>query len=119
MAVNRLFLSLLSLWAVDRGVRATIPIKDVFNKDLGSPYFRGRYIVEVDSIAGSGFAPHTANVHKRLYEAMEIRDVEYEINKEFDSPGLFVGVSLTLKTRIIGCFQVVERPRGQGNPSIA
>ncbi|KAK1226082.1 hypothetical protein PQX77_010949 [Marasmius sp. AFHP31] len=98
MVVGHLFLSLgLALWAVYHGVWATIPIKDIVNQDTGSPYLRGRYIVEVDSIAGSGFAPHTANVHKRLYEAMKINDVEYEISREFDSPGLFVGVSLTLK----------------------
>ncbi|KAG7086750.1 hypothetical protein E1B28_002682 [Marasmius oreades] len=92
MGLVHFFVVLLFLSAT--GVQAVVSIKDA-KKNATLPFVKNRYIVEVDSISGSGFQPETA--HKRFYESLKSRDVTFDVNKEFNSPGIFVGVSLTLK----------------------
>ncbi|KAF9264126.1 subtilisin-like protease [Marasmius fiardii PR-910] len=71
-----------------------ISVKDAGDKAT-LPFLKNRYIVEVDSISESGFQLETA--HNQLYESLKSRDVAFVINKEFDYPGIFVGVSMSLE----------------------
>ncbi|KAF9264125.1 subtilisin-like protease [Marasmius fiardii PR-910] len=88
MGFVHLFLAL--LFASATGVQAAVSIKDVNKNSTALPFIKNRFIVEVDSISGSGF-------QRRFYESLRSRDVSFDVNKEFDSPGIFVGVSLTLE----------------------
>ena len=38
-------------------------------------------------------------IHKRFYDDLKARDVDFDVHKEFNSPDLFVGMSLTLAAR--------------------
>ncbi|KAL0572698.1 hypothetical protein V5O48_009272 [Marasmius crinis-equi] len=97
MGLAHIVLTLLSVYTIQQGAWAAVPIKDAA-KNASLPFLRNRYIVEVDSLSGSGFTSRSGeSIHKRFYEGLKARDVEFDVNKEFDSPGLFVGVSLTLK----------------------
>ncbi|KAF5385811.1 hypothetical protein D9615_002603 [Tricholomella constricta] len=54
-----------------------------------------KFIVEVDSLAS---VPNKRSLspHEYLYESLKKRDVVFEVDKEFNSQGLFVGAALTL-----------------------
>ncbi|KAG7098362.1 hypothetical protein E1B28_000320 [Marasmius oreades] len=92
MGLAYLIFALLLLSAT--GGHAVIPIKDV-EKHAARPFVENRYIVELETISIDGFQPKTA--HKRFYDSLESREVTFDVSKEFDSPGIFIGVSLTLK----------------------
>ncbi|KAL0564133.1 hypothetical protein V5O48_017920 [Marasmius crinis-equi] len=55
-----------------------------------------RYIIEMDD-ENSLFARDGASVHKRFYDTLNLEAIVYSVNREFHSPGLFVGMSLTLE----------------------
>ena len=42
-----------------------------------------------------------AHIHKRMYNNLDARGVEYEARHEYGSPGVLVGMSLTIK---VCCF---------------
>ncbi|PFH48554.1 hypothetical protein AMATHDRAFT_76669 [Amanita thiersii Skay4041] len=77
---------------------ATVPLSSV-NLDTNLPIVPNRFIIEVSN---SGNLPQSQSLEKRrphdiLYESLKKRGVGFDIDKEFDSQGLFVGAAVTLK----------------------
>ncbi|KAJ6625831.1 subtilisin-like protease [Mycena sp. CBHHK59/15] len=55
-----------------------------------------KFIVEVASPSDIPSKRSSGTPHERLYQSLRERKIGFDVHKEFDSPGLFVGVSLTL-----------------------
>ncbi|KAJ8076314.1 hypothetical protein PM082_000735 [Marasmius tenuissimus] len=99
MGVMMSFFTLLLLSTLHQGAWAVVNINGLKALTDHSS-FQNRYIVEVESLSQSSFTLRSEQeIHKRFYEDSKIRDVDFDVHKEFDSPGLFVGVSLTLTVR--------------------
>jgi len=59
------------------------------------PTVPNKFIVEVDTLA-SIYNKRSVSPHELLYDFLRKRKVGFQVNKEFDSQGLFVGAALTL-----------------------
>ncbi|KAJ7747214.1 subtilisin-like protease [Mycena metata] len=54
-----------------------------------------KFIVEVAD-ASDIPSKRALSTHEQLYQALRERKISFEVNKEYDAPGLFVGAALTL-----------------------
>ncbi|KAG6919367.1 hypothetical protein DXG01_006916 [Tephrocybe rancida] len=59
------------------------------------PTIPNKFIVEVDSLADIP-SKRSLSPHEELYAALKKRRIGFEVNKEYNSHGLFVGAALTL-----------------------
>ncbi|KAF7317797.1 Minor extracellular protease vpr [Mycena kentingensis (nom. inval.)] len=66
------------------------------NVKLGTnlPIASNKFIIEVED--ASSLTKRDAPPHEYLYRALKSRDVAFDVNKEFDSPGIFTGAAVTL-----------------------
>ncbi|KAG5639025.1 hypothetical protein H0H81_007638 [Sphagnurus paluster] len=87
-------------WALVPSVLSTglalgaVPLSSV-KRVSNQPTVANKFIVEVDTLAN---IPNKRDLsaHEFLYESLRKRDVAFEVDKEYDSQGLFVGAALTL-----------------------
>ncbi|RDB16703.1 Minor extracellular protease vpr [Hypsizygus marmoreus] len=75
-------------------VLSAVPLSSV-KRESNLPTVANKFIVEVDTLSS---IPDKRDLspHEYLYEVLKKRDVSFEVNKEFNSQGLFVGAALTL-----------------------
>ncbi|KAK7053167.1 hypothetical protein VNI00_003786 [Paramarasmius palmivorus] len=98
MGSRHFFLSLISFLSIAHWTLAVVPLSSV-KKTTNLPILPNRYIVEVDdsSTVSQLSSRSEDNVHKRLYQSFKARDVAFDVNKEYNAPGVFVGASVTLE----------------------
>ncbi|KAJ3521240.1 hypothetical protein NMY22_g12392 [Coprinellus aureogranulatus] len=76
-------------------VLAAIPFSSIKGASR-LPTIPNKIIVEVDKAANIPNKRAYARAIDAVYDSIKARDVEFEVNKEYDSPGYFVGASLTI-----------------------
>ncbi|KAJ7594531.1 subtilisin-like protease [Mycena floridula] len=74
---------------------ATVPISSI-KRVTNLPDVPNAFIIEVDT-ASHIPTKRTLSPHENLYAALKERDVGFDVKKEFDSSGLFVGAFVTLQ----------------------
>ncbi|GLB37011.1 putative subtilisin-like protein [Lyophyllum shimeji] len=72
----------------------TVPLSSV--KRVSSlPTVQNKFIVEVESLSNIP-SKRSLSPHEHLYDSLRKRGVGFEVDREFNSQGLFVGAALTL-----------------------
>ncbi|KAF9467400.1 pyrolysin [Collybia nuda] len=88
---------LLVLWSASTAL-AAVPLSSI-KRVSNVPIVANKFIVEVEDL--SSFSPNKrspyASPHEALYTSLRKRDIGFEVDKEFNVEGLFVGAVLTLK----------------------
>lgn len=73
---------------------AAVSFSDV-KKGTTTPFVSNRFIIEVDDV--SAFAPNQKRgAHEALYASLRARDITFEVVKEFNVQGIFVGAAVVL-----------------------
>ncbi|KAF5371300.1 hypothetical protein D9758_004263 [Tetrapyrgos nigripes] len=88
-------LVLFSLVACSGFVSAAVPLSSI-KRVTNLPTASNRFIVEVDTAADIPSKRDSASLHERLYESIRARDIGFQVDKEFNEAGVFVGAALTL-----------------------
>ncbi|KAG6820281.1 hypothetical protein H0H93_002893 [Arthromyces matolae] len=60
------------------------------------PEVPNKFIVEVDSISDISHKRSLSSPHEKFYDSLKKRNILFDVDKEYDVQGLFVGVALTL-----------------------
>ncbi|RXW21761.1 hypothetical protein EST38_g4102 [Candolleomyces aberdarensis] len=74
---------------------ATLPAR--FEKGSGLPFVPNKFIIEVDNLANIPDARKFFRSLDAVYSSLRKRGVGLDVDKEFDSAGLFTGASVTLR----------------------
>ncbi|KAF9010760.1 pyrolysin [Cyathus striatus] len=88
------YLALLPALLCAISVHTAHPISSV-KKESNIPTVPNKFIVEVDDLSDIQKRSF-ARPHEYLYRSLKERDVAFDIDKEYDASGLFVGAALTL-----------------------
>ncbi|KAG7446685.1 pyrolysin [Guyanagaster necrorhizus] len=75
---------------------ASVPLSSI-RKGTDLPFAANKFIVELDSVADITGKRSGVAVHERFYASLKERAVGFQVDKEFDAPGIFVGAALTLE----------------------
>ncbi|KAJ2929699.1 hypothetical protein H1R20_g7387, partial [Candolleomyces eurysporus] len=76
-------------------VLAAFPLSSV-KRVSNVPTIPNKFIVEVDTLAAIPNKRAYARTLDAVYDSIKARAVEFDVNKEFESQGLFVGASVTI-----------------------
>ncbi|KAJ3530209.1 hypothetical protein NMY22_g8670 [Coprinellus aureogranulatus] len=74
---------------------AAVPFSSV-KRVSNLPTVPNKFIVEVDTTADIPNKRSYARALDAVYQSMKTRDVQFDVSKEYEAPGLFVGASLTI-----------------------
>ncbi|EDR11679.1 pyrolysin [Laccaria bicolor S238N-H82] len=93
-----------SLWAVlpsllASSAWATFPISSV-KRESNLPVVPNKFIVEVDVLSNIPNKRSFTRSLDAVYDLLKSRDVSFQVDKEYDSPDLFVGAALTVTDAI-------------------
>ncbi|KAF9474706.1 pyrolysin [Pholiota conissans] len=92
---SAVFFALLPTLLSATSVLAVAPIPQ---KISNLPTVPNKFIIEVDDLASIPNKRSFTRSLDAVYSALNARDVQYEVNKEYDTDGVFVGAALTLSS---------------------
>ncbi|KAI0786595.1 subtilisin-like protease [Abortiporus biennis] len=77
--------------------QATVPLSSVSKETSLANTIPGQYIVELDNVGdlSNGKRLYTT-AHTAFYSALERRAIDFQVQREFNTPGVFVGASVSL-----------------------
>lgn len=78
-------------------VLAAVPLSSV-KRVSNAPTIPNKFIVEVDTSAQIPNKRAYARTIDAVYDSIKARDVDFDVNKEYDLSGLFTGASLTINS---------------------
>ncbi|GJE92713.1 subtilisin-like protease [Phanerochaete sordida] len=77
---------------------AKVPVSSLRNAKTPGNVVPNRFIIELSAPLGNTKRDGASReTHEVLYSQMRKRSVSFQVDREFNSPGLFVGASVTLK----------------------
>ncbi|KAJ3554568.1 hypothetical protein NM688_g3038 [Phlebia brevispora] len=91
------------------GLGAKFPLSSLKGaKTLPGNIVPNRFVVEVESTSDIPTRRDTfpRDPHKSLYEDLRKRDISFNVDREFNSPGLFVGASVTLSNAKVNSYLI-------------
>ncbi|CAA7260654.1 unnamed protein product [Cyclocybe aegerita] len=74
---------------------AAVPISAI-RKTSNLPTVANKFIIEVEELANIPNKRSFERAHDAVYSELRARDVEFEVTKEYDSEGIFVGAALVV-----------------------
>ncbi|TFK44150.1 pyrolysin [Crucibulum laeve] len=92
-----MFFALLPTLLCASSAFAVVPLSSV-KRESNLPTVSNKFIVEVDTLADIPTKRSLETSHEFLYRSLRERAVVFEVDKEFNSAGLFVGAALTLNS---------------------